>query len=230
MYIYLIRNKESGKCYVGQTTQQPDRRFKGHLSMAKRVLEGRSDRRMLIANAINKHGLDAFSRHILEICPTREKLGEAEDRWIKFYNSLAPNGYNLRAGGLHNNGAGVSEETRQRMRESAIRRGSVPMSSETRRKMSESKRGRKFTPEHREKLSKAHSNVRLSELHISKAAEARRAALTASGRHGNPKLDWELVRRIRAESQVESIKNLADKYGIHYATVNRLINFKSWVE
>lgn len=48
----------------------------------------------IIANAIKKYGRENFTFQILEQCDT-DKLNERETYYIRLYNSLAPNGYNI---------------------------------------------------------------------------------------------------------------------------------------
>lgn len=71
MYIYLIRHKDSGKCYVGQMIKAPDVRFQQH---KYRATYGGYTWKSAIADAIRKYGWDSFSRHVLQVCETREKL------------------------------------------------------------------------------------------------------------------------------------------------------------
>jgi len=36
MYIYQIKNKLNGKCYIGQTTKKPEERWKKHIAISNR--------------------------------------------------------------------------------------------------------------------------------------------------------------------------------------------------
>ena len=47
---------------------------------------------------MNKYGLEHFYFIIIEEV-SNDSLNEREKFWIKFYNSLSPNGYNLTTGG-----------------------------------------------------------------------------------------------------------------------------------
>jgi len=47
---------------------------------------------------MNKYGIDKFHIEILKECPNNE-LNDYEKAYIKEYNSVAPNGYNLTYGG-----------------------------------------------------------------------------------------------------------------------------------
>lgn len=89
--IYIIRNRINNKVYIGQAinTQQ---RFNSHISRAKTNSDNSP-----IHDAINKIGKEAFYYEILE--SQIENYNEREKYWIKYYNSIVPNGYNLLEGG-----------------------------------------------------------------------------------------------------------------------------------
>lgn len=82
--IYKITNKLNNKCYIGQSVHI-ERRWQEHcLPSAKSA----------IALAIKKYGKDNFSFEILEECLI-EELDLKEDYYMKYFNSLKPNGYNI---------------------------------------------------------------------------------------------------------------------------------------
>lgn len=90
-YIYLITNKINGKKYVGQT-QQADindrwRHHKNKMSVGRFLL-----------NAYNKYGIDNFKFQIICICFDSD-CDKYEEFYIKKFDCLAPNGYNLMSGG-----------------------------------------------------------------------------------------------------------------------------------
>lgn len=92
--IYIIKNKINDKVYVGQAIN-PHRRFIQHLCNGNRLLDNYP-----IHLAINKYGKDNFYCEILE--SNVENYNEREKYWIKYYNSLSPNGYNILPGGESN--------------------------------------------------------------------------------------------------------------------------------
>lgn len=92
--IYIIKNKVNNKVYVGQAIN-PHRRFIQHLCNGNRLLDNYP-----IHLAINKYGKDNFYCEILE--SNIENYDEREAYWIKYYNSLVPNGYNILPGGESN--------------------------------------------------------------------------------------------------------------------------------
>jgi len=92
-YIYKITNKVTGKCYIGETIQDYNRRWGKHINCLK-YKEGCP----LLKASMNKHGIDNFKFEILIIC-FDEDLVKYEKEYIKKYNSLSPNGYNILSGG-----------------------------------------------------------------------------------------------------------------------------------
>jgi len=100
--------KETGKCYIGQSIQEPNQRRLEHLCNARH-----SPRTYHFANAIKKYGVDMFDWEVLDYANTLEQLNDLEEKYIAEYDSIK-SGYNIREGGnnkLH------SEESKQRMSE-----------------------------------------------------------------------------------------------------------------
>ncbi|CAB4125809.1 grpIintron_endo, group I intron endonuclease [uncultured Caudovirales phage] len=97
MIVYKIVNNLNGKVYIGQTVNTIECRFSQH---------GRDDG--YLSKSIKKHGKENFTIHVIARCTSREELNNRERFCIRIFNSLAPNGYNLNAGG---GGSDVSKET-----------------------------------------------------------------------------------------------------------------------
>lgn len=96
MQIYKITNLVNNKVYIGLTTQELKKRWKGHKQSSK------TDERPLY-RSIRKYGLDNFTIETIEYVDNMQLLGERERYYIKLYNSQNPKfGYNLSAGGEHN--------------------------------------------------------------------------------------------------------------------------------
>lgn len=151
MVIYKISNKINDKLYIGQTSKTIEERFKEHCKINPRCI---------ITLAIKKHGKKNFSIEIIEECPSIEDTNEREKYWIKYYDSLSPNGYNLTTGGYH---CKMSLETRIKIGKASKGR---KVSEETRRRLSQSGKGkhfRKLTKEHRQKVSDALKGHKTSE-------------------------------------------------------------------
>lgn len=87
--IYVITNKINKKQYIGQS-KCPDKRFKQHCGIGHRRDNS------LVDKAIRKYGQENFT---MEILGWYENYNEMEKYYISIYKSLAPNGYNILAGG-----------------------------------------------------------------------------------------------------------------------------------
>lgn len=110
MYIYKITNLVNNKIYIGQTIGSLSKRMREHLVPSSSCTN--------LARAIKKYGKENFI--ISSICRTQSivELNHRESYYIKLYDCLAPNGYNLRAGGENHT---HSEESKLRM--SVARKG-----------------------------------------------------------------------------------------------------------
>lgn len=82
--VYEIRNNINEKLYIGQYSGN---NFDSYYGSGK-----------LIKAAINKYGLDNFTKTILEECNNKNDLNDKEVFWIKEKNSILY-GYNLTEGG-----------------------------------------------------------------------------------------------------------------------------------
>lgn len=83
--IYKITNKLNGKVYIGKTVQEFYRRCQSHRYKSCRAFN----------NAITSYGWESFDKEPFISALDEKYLAELEEYTIKFYNSLAPNGYNL---------------------------------------------------------------------------------------------------------------------------------------
>lgn len=95
-YIYLITNTINDTKYVGQTTHSIKKRWKSHVGNARR---GHS--RTLLTDAIANDGPRSFIYEQLATANSREELDELERSFIAQHNTLYPNGYNMKDGGLN---------------------------------------------------------------------------------------------------------------------------------
>lgn len=89
MYVYKIES-ENGKKYIG-ITNNFSRRMREHCSL--------HNPNSLIAKAINKHGKENFSYEVLKEVETVDEAKELEIHFIRKFNTLVPNGYNISIGG-----------------------------------------------------------------------------------------------------------------------------------
>lgn len=107
MYIYIIKNTVSNKCYVGQTIQPVKERVKQHFKKSAKSCPA-------LAAAIRKYGPDNFSVEVIAEADSQDKLNELEVHFISEFNSISPNGYNLEYGGSRGKD---SEETKRKRKE-----------------------------------------------------------------------------------------------------------------
>lgn len=110
-YIYCYTNLINNKQYIGQTNNLK-RRKKQHIQDSIHQHIGHEIAyNQPIHCAIRKYGIDNFKIEILEIIDTEDwsEVNQLESNYIKKLNSLAPNGYNLKADGEANKGHNKSK-------------------------------------------------------------------------------------------------------------------------
>ncbi len=90
-YLIYCHTSPTGKKYIGQTNNY-NRRCSEHKT---------TKRCPAFHNAIIKYGWDNFKHEILVDGLTIEEANILEEFYIKKYNTLAPNGYNLQTGGFN---------------------------------------------------------------------------------------------------------------------------------
>lgn len=105
--IYKITNKTNGKVYVGQTKQELKDRLRQH----------RTERGSYpISNAIRKYGMDGFDVEVIDSATNPEELNKKEINYIRQFECLKPDGYNIRSGG---NSSPMAESTKRLLAEKA---------------------------------------------------------------------------------------------------------------
>ena len=110
--IYKYTSRTTGKSYVGQT----------HRSLKARAnsKEGSGYKGCRVFwRAIKKYGWDDFEAEILLVCNADES-GKKEDEMIDKYNTLVPNGYNLKYD--NDKGGKAAESTKRRIKEAKKRK------------------------------------------------------------------------------------------------------------
>jgi hypothetical protein len=101
--VYAVRHKISGKTYIGITRQHIEPRFQQHIKMA---FSKKSNTKGSLAEAIRKEGPENFEISMLVTGYSMAELQDLERKFIRERKTLAPIGYNLKAGGggLHTPG------------------------------------------------------------------------------------------------------------------------------
>ena len=137
----------NGKSYHGITTLSVNRRMTGHKTAA------RNGSTYPLHAAIRKYGFENFKVEMLDTSVDLEELHQLEIEAIARDNTLAPNGYNLTAGGEgtknHNvsdaHRASIGERMKARWKDPAFVKMRKANASETALRLAK-------TPEHREKF------------------------------------------------------------------------------
>lgn len=89
-YIYIHKNKENGHVYIGQSIQEPERRFR---KGAKALNSYKTCPAMYAA--LQKYGWEGFETKILAWAVNQETLNKLEEFYIKMYQSAdGTHGYN----------------------------------------------------------------------------------------------------------------------------------------
>jgi group I intron endonuclease len=168
MIIYRITNLINGKIYIGQTVKSMSKRWSEHVYYV-------GIKTTALYAALYKYGIDNFSVEIICSAIKPEYLNELERYFIKHYNCMSPNGYNLTSGG--DSAFKRSDESKRKMSETmrghpvsvktrkifssllkgkpGIRKG-FKASKETRLKLSQCQIGKKASLATRKKMSKSH--------------------------------------------------------------------------
>lgn len=147
--VYIHKNKINGKLYVGQTCQNPEKRWeggKGYETSSK------------FYNAILKYGWDNFEHIIIDTNLTQIEANNLEENLIKTYKTQEDDfGYNIKAGG---NNFKHSEETKRKIGEAnKIALKGQHWSEERKQLMSE-----KFSGENNPFFGKHHSEESLEKI------------------------------------------------------------------
>lgn len=97
--IYCHTHIDSGRRYVGLTSQTMEKRWKNHVHAAK---YSKGKNQYHFANAIRKYGKDAFTHEVLEVHSSLTEANTREEFWIEHFKTRDPQfGFNISPGGSH---------------------------------------------------------------------------------------------------------------------------------
>lgn len=146
--IYMVKHRETGKTYIGQARKYVSEnnnkwgtngRWKSHIREAMSVTV--KDHCRLLNQAIREFGKDSFD--VTKLCDCElEKMDELESSYIKQYDTLAPNGYNLTTGGGKNRHVQIDPK---------LKDGSIKkvLKAETKQRISKGQLGNRREPKDR---------------------------------------------------------------------------------
>lgn len=150
-YVYKITNLVNGKIYVGQTIKTVQRRWGQH-----KFLSQKPSKESYLQKSIYKYGSDNFSVETLDNAYNREDLDYKEAHWIDVLDTLKPNGYNIRPGGMS---SVHSAETCEKISKIVKAHMSSP---ERRAIISKTQKGRLRTPEQKEAMGRIRRGRKLN--------------------------------------------------------------------
>jgi hypothetical protein len=103
-YVYVTTNLINGKKYVGD--HSTDNLNDGYLGSGN-----------LFAKKVNEYGRENFEKEIIEFFDTKSEAFDAQEKYIKLYEShISQKGYNISPKGGHNVGGCFSDETLEKLR------------------------------------------------------------------------------------------------------------------
>lgn len=156
-YIYKITNNITGLAYIGK------HKYNKPVLDESYITSG-----VLINKSINKHGIENFTRELIDVADSPEELNEKEIYYILKFNTKYPNGYNLTKGG-----DGLVEPDENTRRKLAYWKGKS-QGEVANRKRSESLKKVIHTQEWVEKISVANKGTKPSSYAIERSREVNR--------------------------------------------------------
>lgn len=205
--IYCIKNNVTGMAYVGQTISF-ERRFCEH----EKTLERGIHKNIHLQNSWNIHGKNSFSFCVLEVC-RNDELNKKETFYIKELQTFHPKGYNLL---IKDDKTIMSEYTRKRMSDIAIKRFSLPINHPM--------YGKKHSVKSIEKNRESNKNRQLKKEWVEKL----RKNIPRGEKSPSAKLTSSDVLEIRDLLLVMKNAEIAEKYGVSPATIWKIRTRRSW--
>ena len=240
--VYQIKNKINNKRYIGSSIHI-QKRFSEH----KYGLNNGTHVNSHLQKSWDKYGEHNFEFSIIEeVNGEYNKLLNAEQKWIDYYQSYNPNnGYNISHYAIGSGGYEVSEETKEKLRQARIGR---KLSEETKQLLSKQRRGalnqfygKHHTEEAKEKIRKAQLGHKSNEnqLNALKLGRGnryhteetyRKLSIARQGeKSSNAKLkENEVIDILKQLKNGKSEKTLSEKYGVQISQISRIKNRQRW--
>lgn len=238
--IYRIRNRINGKSYIGSAVC-----FRNRWTSHRHGLSRGCHHSRHLQNAWNKHGEQAFSFEVLQVCSVHELI-PSEQIWL---DTERPE-YNISE--IAGSCLGVKHPLATRLKRSELNIGNKfaagrKVSDQARKAVAESNRKRKGSKRPRdvvESVAAKHRGAKRSEetrRRISDAMKGKKRkpytektiALLRAANIGKGSLSAEDVRTIRARTQDGHKRSaLANEYGVSVSMISMIISRKryAWVE
>ena len=157
-YIYLNTDLKTGKQYTGQH----------HYNKEGELDPNYHGSGVLWTKVLKKRPKELIKEEYIKTCYSEEEMCIDEQYYIKFFDTLYPNGYNLTEGG---EGCVASEETRKKM---SLAQKGKHISEEQKKKLSIALKGRIMSDEHKKKIGEAHKGKQLSEESKKKISDSKK--------------------------------------------------------
>ena len=171
-FIYITTNKENGKQYIGSHNGKENDTYLG---------SGK-----ILLKSLKKYGKESFKRELIEKCDPSLNL-ILEEKYIKEYNTLVPNGYNISPTGGH----GLNGK----------------MSKETKNKISNKHKGKKLSKNHKEKISLKNKG------RIHSKEEIQKRALSNTGNKRTEKTKEKISNALKSKNlSIETKKKLSESH------------------
>lgn len=201
--IYTITNQISGKVYVGQTKRKVEKRWWEHCNSKKEYCS-------YISNSLKYYGVDKFKFNVIHVCRNYE-LNDFEKFYIKEYNCMKPNGYNLTEGGEN------CKPTMESIKKMSNAKKGVklgPLSEEHKNKIAQANRGKKRTDESKKKMSLAKKGISSGRVLSEESKQKIRIANT-----GNTLSKDSIKKMIETKLGKENASNFYKTLEIHASTL-----------
>lgn len=130
--VYITTNLVNGKQYVGDHSTE-------------NINDSYIGSGLLLKKSIKKHGKEKFKKEILEICKSKQEAFDKQEKYINFFNTLKPSGYNISPKGGHNVKNCFSEESKRKISKSLKK--AYKENPELIKNLSEKATGRKLSEE-----------------------------------------------------------------------------------
>jgi group I intron endonuclease len=138
MILYRITNKINGKRYIGQTIQLMSIRWSQHIHSSIK-----NKNNTLISRTIKKYGKENFEVKVIARCNSIEEMNHREQYYIKLFNTLAPNGYNLDSGGKNKI---MHQSTKDKLSKAHLGKKCKPFTQEHKNAISKTLKERRIKP------------------------------------------------------------------------------------